>query len=222
MNNKLFLEEKEILEFIKDIIQSIALRKLEVKDCMYHHNTSYHTASSIIRNGILSLQQMHDSQIKNISSNLLNIADDTTSHINGKDGISLSKVGLSDLYRDEFEYCPFNPRYVDFQVDDIKAYRNSGHYGNEFIAKESIMQDKFRTIDIRILEFIKAVKDNSDTKVLRDLIDKMNSLREMAVAIKELNLSVPLREASFNRNIELNTIELAKSKVLCLKDEKSV
>ena len=50
----------------------------------------------------------------------------------------------------------------------------------------------------------------------------MNSLREMAVAIKELNLSVPLREASFNRNIELNTIELAKSKVLCLKDEKSV
>lgn len=221
MDNKLFLEEKEILEFIKDIIQSIALRKLEVKDGMYHHNTSYHTASSIIRNGILSLQQMHNLKVQNISSNFLDIADDTSSHINGKDGISLSKVGLTDLYRDEFEYCPFNPRYVDFQVDDIVAYRNSQHYGNEFITMNSIMQDKFRTIDIRILEFIKTVQDNKNTTMLRDLIDKMNSLREIAIAIKEANLFVPLRETSFNRNIELNVLELSKSKVLCLK-EKSV
>lgn len=46
---------------------------------------------------------------------------DTESHVNGKNSVSLSVIGLKDLYPNEVEYNPFSPNLVDFLItSDIK------------------------------------------------------------------------------------------------------
>ena len=53
----------------------------------YHHNTDYNCALSILNHGILSIKTQNDLNISNISNNRLKLLDDTTSHINGIEGI---------------------------------------------------------------------------------------------------------------------------------------
>lgn len=217
MNNEVILNEKDILVYIKDVIKSCSYGNLNMRQDLFHHNTHYDSAPSIIQNGILSLQKLKDLRLLEISNQTLELADDTSSHINGKDGISFSKVGLTDLYRDEMEYCPFNPRYVDILVGDIVAHRMSDHYGNEFIARDSVMPDKFRSVDIRLLEFIYAIENSRRYFSIEELIIDFNYLREIALAMKKRGLDIPLRETSNNQSVTLDIDSLANNKKLILK-----
>ena len=217
MNNEVILNEKDILAYIKDAIKSCNYGKLSMQQGLFHHNTNYKSLLSVIKYGLLSIEGLRNHGVYNISEDTLKLADDELSHINGKNGISLSKVGLTDLYRDEFEYNPLNPQYVDIQIDDVTARRNSEHYGNEFIAMDSIGNDKFKCIDTRLLELCKLYENNSLRNYnSQDLINNLNSLIESANYLKQNNLYIPIRDTSFN---EENIIDIDKiantSKISC-------
>lgn len=219
---QLQLEEKYILEYIKEQLLSFKTEKKIIENAKFHHTTGYHNAVSIINNGILSLQHQKDLNINDHSKELLDIMNDTHSHINGSDGISLSVVGLDDLYEHEMEYNPFQEKFVDFMIsNDIKAYRHTTHYGNEYISYDPILPDKFQAIDIRLLSYINTI-NNIGSKIqaekeIKELVGKYNYLKEMAQALKKEELDIPLREMSDNENIMLDTEKISNIPKLVLK-----
>lgn len=221
--SSIHIEEKYIIEYIKDLLSDFRSRKIKLENAKYHHNTSYETASSIINHGILSLKDIDKLGIKEFNSDWLKIMGDTESHINGNNGISLSVVGLQDLYRDEFEYCPFNMNQVDFIVtSDVKAGRNSTHYGNEFISYERITPTMLRAVDVRLLECIKKnnynEKDKTSREILIKTIDKYNCLKNIALSIKENFLDIEFREMSDDNNSRLDVEKISETPTLILKN----
>lgn len=185
------VDEKNIKEFVNDSISSITLGKRNIENDRYHHNCSYSDAPSIIKNGILSLYDINRLGIKKFSADFLKYVSDIESHINGSDAISLAVVGLTDLYPDEDEYNPFNPELVDFVLsDEIKASRSTINYGNEFLSFKPIFIEKFKAIDIRLRDYLKKTND------YKRVIAMYEDLRRIAIAMKDANLDIPLREMS--------------------------
>ena len=216
------IEKKFVLEYIKDYLNTVSLSSTkEIENARYYHNTSYCNVASIITNGILSLEELNKFKIRDDSESFLKTMSDIDSHINGVDSISLSVVGLTNLYKDEFEYDPFCKNSVGFVItSDIKAYRTASHYGNEFLAKGIISNDKFRAIDIRLLKLIEQLeKDYNINSYLyvsyEDVITRFNELRGIAKAIIKSNLDVPFREMSYD-NRELDIAKLANAPKLVL------
>lgn len=206
------IEEKYIKEYIVSKLNKIKNGNIDVIDARYHHNTDYDDTSSIIKHGILSLESINNLKIKEYSKDLLSTMDDTSSHINGKNGISLAVVGLTDLYKDEFEYDPFDISRVDLLVTNkLRASRNSTNYGNEFISYSDINPNMIKSIDIRILEYL---ENNNDMSML---IKKYNCLRKIAIELEKSSLNIPIREMSKGNNILLNKNKLIDEPVLKLK-----
>ncbi len=191
--NEVLLEEKYVLEYIRYTLNDIMIGTSDVTDAKYHHNTQYLLTKSIIKHGILSLEELNKLGIRNYTNDTLKVMDDIESHINGKTGISLSIVGLTDLYRDEEEYDPYDSSLVDLLVSsDIKAARNSCHYGNEFVSKKIITPNNIKSVDIRLLQYI----ESDRYKSIDDIISKYNSLRKIALSIIKRNLDIKFREMS--------------------------
>ena len=214
--NRILLEKKYILEYVKSIINDTKIGTSNTIDCKYHHNTSYKDASSILNNGILTMRDIKKLNIRDYSQEILNKMSDIESHINGIDKVSLSVVGLTDLYDDEFEYDPYTPFMVDFVVsNDIKAYRSTLNYGNEFLS-DSISKDKLASIDVRILKLIDNALNNSLNSI-EDIIEKYNYLRDIAITIKQNNMSLPLREMSLDGECAIDTDKLSSMPILELK-----
>lgn len=206
-----YIEEKYICEYIFDKLNKLKNKNIIIEDARYHHNTNYNDVSSILQYGILSMQSISDLKIKNYSDEILKIMDDTNSHINGKNGISLSVVGLNDLYRDEFEYDSSNPDKIDLLItSEIKASRNSTHYGNEFISYNDITSNMIKSIDIRLLKYIESSKNVSE------IIKKYNCLKEIAISLKKYELDIPIREMS-SGNMSLDIDKLIEEPVLKIK-----
>jgi len=219
---KILVEEKYILEYIKDMINDLKIKTLTVDNAKYHHNTNYSDAPSICRTGILTMQDLKNRGIKNYTDEFLNSMDDTNSHVNGIDSVSLAVMGLQDLYKDELEYNPYSPNQVDFLVSsDVKAGRSSVNYGNEFLASKSISIDKLRSVDIRILKLI----ESSEKKVsinkyaLQNIIEKYNYLKDIAIAMRYSNLDIPLREMSHD-SLMIDIDKLATVPKLLIKNKK--
>ena len=209
---KIVLEEKYVLEYIKDTLTSLKTNAKEVVDAKYHHNAGYKNISSILRYGILSLLEANKLGIIKYSDEYMHIMNDITSHVNGNDSISLSVVGLSDLYPREIEYNPYNPNYLDLVISsDVKVMRSSINYGNEFLAYNKINPDKIKSIDIRLLNLMKSKKCDN-----KDLIKKYNYLKDIALIIKELNLDILLREMSYD-NLTLDIDKVSKIKQIVIK-----
>lgn len=197
----------DIKNYIIDKLNIFRTDSSIINNVRFHHNTSYKNASLVCEYGILSLLDLNKVGIRNDSRDTLERLDDVESHINGTSGVSLARVGLNDLYEGEAEYDPFDSSKVDFTISsDVKAYRNSRHYGNEYICSNSIEPSKILTVDVRILEYINICNKKED------LIEMYNSLIEMAKVIKEKNLNISLREMSYDNNfsIDINKIALSK------------
>lgn len=193
------LEEKFIKEYIFDTINDIKIQCKNV-DETYHHNSEYKDAPKICQYGILSLNELNKQGIKKYSKEFLSTMSDIESHVNGSDAISLSRVGLKDLYQNEEIYDPFSPNLVDFIVsNDVKAQRTSIHYGNEFIVQNEIEISKLVALDIRLLKLLEHLKLNSGFSniTLREIIEKFNYLKDIAIAMKQSKLDMPLRERSY-------------------------
>lgn len=200
------IEEKYVFEYIRDILNSSKLGNLEIDNSSYHHNSNYDDASSIITTGILTLEELNRLNIKKFTPQQLQIYNDIESHINGTMGISLSKVGLKDLYKDEDEYNPFDSKLVDFVIStDIKAARTTLHYGNEFVTQTSITPEKFKSVDIRLLKYLEEVKSKRDIleyiKSLEKLISKYNRLKNIALSLKQKDTYIPFREMSYDDSV---------------------
>ena len=196
------IEKKYILEYIRDTINTCEIGKSTIKNAKFHHNSAYTDAPSVIRHGILSLEDLNKLKIISMAEEKLKLFADTDSHINGTSGVSLSVIGLTDLYKDEDEYDPTSQDAVDFLVDSsIKARRTSIHYGNEFIS-QSIPNNMLRAMDIRLLRDIKQRKCS-----VEEAIKKYNRVIEAAQEILNNNLQLPIREASHGvRELDVNRI----------------
>jgi len=216
MNEKI-IREKYALEYIKDILSTYSYALKNVGDAKYHHNAPYKDARFIIKYGILSMEEINKLGIKSYSEEDLNLMDDIESHVNGKDGVSLSIVGLTDLYKDEEEYNPFMPNVVDFLIDNnIKAFRNTIHYGNEFVSEGKITSDKIKSADIRLVKYIDSLpkKDNID---IIDVVNKYNNLILMSKEIVSSNKDIQIREMSDGCNKTIDTLKISEEPRLILK-----
>ena len=200
-----YLEEEFILEYVSEHLGDFIEGCVVVNDAKFHHNTSYTKAPSLIRNNILSLEEQTKKRLKNFTEEELKLYDDMESHANGSSGISLAIVGLDDLSEDEMEYDPFGENQVDFLIQsDIKAMRNSVHYGNEFITFDQIEAEKFKAIDIRIAKYIDILlkKGNEfDSEAISTLVQRYNCLRNIAITLKQEGLDVPIREMSYDNTL---------------------
>lgn len=215
--NEIYIDKNNILEYIGDTLSSFKIGKHKVYKARYHRNSSYKNSPSIIKNGILSLSDINDLSIRRYTKEHLEILSDVTSHVNGNDGISLSVPYLDDLYEDEFEYNPFNIHNVDFLISsDIRASRNSTHYGNEFISYERILPDKLRSVDIRLLTYLSSIKDKHDLNKIPRLIHNFNEIKDIALALYEKGLYMPFREMSYSDS-ELDIEKIANMPKLYVK-----
>lgn len=210
--SNIILEKKYALEYVKDILNDVRLKETNIKNAKYHHNTSYSDAPLVCQYGILSLQDIKKHKIRDYTDEFLERMSDIESHINGSDSVSLSVVGLTDLYPNEDEYNPHSPNLVDIRVSsDTNAYRSTLHYGNEYICRESIGIDKLRAIDIYLLELISIEKD------IDKVIEKYNNLIRICISMKKMNLDIPLRELSFDTNHALDIDRLSQHQKVKLK-----
>ena len=211
------IEEKFILEYIRDTLKLFTSeREINLSD-YYHHNSSYDSSPSIVKRGILSLEEQAKKGIHFYSQDFLKIMDDTTSHINGSDGISLAKMGLKDLKENEDEYDPYGTWCVDFLIkQDIHAARVTKHYGNEYITFSSIKQSSFASIDVRFLRYIDKMIENHHNIDFNDLVNRYNSLIMIAEAIIKKHLDIPFREMSYKPQ-EIHVKKLANSPRIVLK-----
>lgn len=214
----ILLEEENVLEYIYDSICKVKNDGEEVKNAKYHHNTAYKDAVSICKYGILTLIDMNLKGIREDTKEFLKIMGDIDSHVNGNNCVSLSVVGLTDIYPNEDEYNPFSPNLVDFLVSsDIQASRSSTHYGNEFLSFGSIMRDKIKSVDIRLLNLLCQSKSYMNDSSTQAIIKKYNYLREIALELKRQQLELPLREMSESNIFEINIDKLADQPKLLLK-----
>ena len=205
--NEVIIKEKYILEYIRDMLYacSYAIKNIDDNAYQYHHNTAYEYAPSIIKYGILSIEELNSLGIRSYSKDYLKFIDDIESHVNGKDGISLSVTGLTDLYKDEDEFDPYQSNIVDFLVDEnIKTVRNTTHYGNEFISENKISNDKIISADIRIINYINTLSEK-DGKAIFSVINKYNQIIMMSKEILRYNRNMQMREMSegVNRKIDV-------------------
>lgn len=218
--NNILLEEKYVLEYIKNILDDVKRGTTIVNDAKYHHNTAYCDAASVCEHGILSLRDLNKLGIKNYSEELLQKMDDIESHVNGNSAVSLSVVGLDDLYLDEYEYDPYMPNLVDFLVSsEVQAGRTATHYGNEFLSYKSIENDKLKSVDIRMLKLVELIENgySSNKYSTQSAIEKYNYLKNIALTMKKLQLDIPLREMSYQDNSSMDIDKLSTVPTLVLK-----
>lgn len=204
---------KSKLDYIRDgICEGLELCNEQNSD-YFHHNTEYKNILNILKYGILSIKELQKDHITHFTEEQLKNLDDVESHINGIDGISLSKVGLTDIYPNEDIYEPFHPDSVDIVVSsDIKAARNSLHYGNEYICYSKIPISKIISLDFRILELINNC-DYENIKELNKVISKYNYLITAIKKINDYNIPILLKEMS-NGNLVMNISKISKLKLL--------
>lgn len=218
---RIYLEKEHVIDYISESMNSFINDCIIVNDARYHHNSDYTSAVSILKNNILSLDEMNRQRIRRFSKEFLSTMDDRESHVNGSDGISLAVVGLTDINRDELEYDPYSSHHVDFVIDsDVKAYRSSVHYGNEYIASEMIPTDMIRAVDVRLSKYIDMLvsKGKLDDESIFTLVQKYNCIRNIAMLIKRDGLEIPLREMSYDNCSALDVDMVASSPKLVLKN----
>ena len=182
--NKIEIDERDIIDFIFDTLYSSKISLESLENARFHHNTNYKNAPLVCIYGIMPLLELNKIGIRNDSEELLKKMEDTESHINGNDGISLAVLGLKDLYSYEDEYNPLDPHVVDFIISgNIKAHRNTLHYGNEYIYYGSIEPKNILSLDFRLFEYI-SLKENKHVS-RNKLIEMYNYLLESAIIIKQ-------------------------------------
>lgn len=214
------IEEKYIVEYIRDMINSSRLNKsVDVKDYKYHHNTDYDKTPSCLMHGILSQRELAKLRGEELTKEQLYKLHDE-GHVNGSEDISLSIPDLDDLYDYEEEYNPFTSTVTDILISkNVKAGRFSNNYGNEFLAKDRISPKEFRAVDFRLLKYITEFQNGkisfkTKEEAINNMILYYNSLRLIAEKMKTMD--IPFREMS-EENITLDIDKVSKNKELILK-----
>ena len=216
MNEKI-IREKYALEYIRDILSTYSYALKNVDNAKYHHNAPYKDAPLIIKYGVLSMENINKFGIRSYSEDDLILMDDRESHVNGRNGVSLSIVGLTDLYAGEEEYDPFTTEMIDFLfVFNIRAFRSTIHYGNEFVSEGKITSDKIKSADIRLIKYIQDLLKKGRGNI-EDAVNKYNNLILMSKEIINSNKDIQIREMSDGFNKTIDTLKISEEPRLILK-----
>lgn len=216
MNEKI-IREKYALEYIRDILSTYSYALKNVDNAKYHHNAPYKDAPLIIKYGVLSMENINKFGIRSYSEDDLILMDDRESHVNGRNGVSLSIVGLTDLYAGEEEYDPFTTEMIDFLIDNnIRAFRSTIHYGNEFVSEGKITSDKIKSADIRLIKYIQDLLKKGCGNI-EDAVNKYNNLILMSKEIVSSNKDIQIREMSDGFNKTIDTLKISEERRLILK-----
>lgn len=210
---KVLLESKEVLEYIRDMLLSSRIKSIDPKEYYYHHNTSYKNTISVIKYGILSKERLAKLEKTVLTERERNLFGDIEAHVNGYDYVSLSVVNLTDLYRDEDEYDPFNSNFTDILISkNIETHRSSTHYGNEFLSPHKVDSSNFRSVDLRILKLISTYERDMLTNEMKiqNLINRYNYISEIAVALQNSEHEIILREMT-KENVTLDIDKIASN-----------
>lgn len=216
MSKLQIVKENELEEFIKDALKSVKINPITIENAEYHHNTSYENAPFNIRHGLMSTTGLINYGRVSKTEEQLSALENDAFSVNGIYEISLSKVGLTDQYRDDdVEWEPRKGSCPDFLISsDIKTRRDDSNYFNEFLAEGIILPDKFKAIDVRILSVCndtdKTYTWSNREEKLKRLRLMFNQLSEMAIAMNEMNLNIPLREMSNEDYIALDIEKVAQ------------
>ena len=216
MNEKI-IREKYALEYIRDILSTYSYALKNVDNAKYHHNAPYKDAPLIIKYGVLLMENINKFGIRSYSEDDLILMDDRESHVNGRNGVSLSIVGLTDLYAGEEEYDPFTTEVIDFLIDNnIRAFRSTIHYGNEFVSEGKITSDKIKSADIRLIKYIQDLLKKGRGNI-EDAVNKYNNLILMSKEIINSNKDIQIREMSDGFNKTIDTLKISEEPRLILK-----
>lgn len=218
----IYLEEREILEYIKSSLHDFKIEIKEIEDAKYHHNAKYEHTPLIINHGLLPISEQHKLGLINYTDKQLLLMSDSSSHVNGIEHISLSIQDLKDLSKKEWEYDSSVPYHVDLRISSsLKTYRDSTNYGNEFLHRGKINQEHIKAIDIRLLLYIEELertsKRNESLEEIVKIVNKYNSLQEMAYNLQNSDLEIPLREVSESIPYILDINKVSESPKLILK-----
>ena len=199
-------------KLIEENILSCVTTKIEVSDYKYHHNAHYGDMPEILRNGILSYNERLRLENKDGSEEEKYRRSDSA-YVNGTDFISVATeegypADSTPSYRLKYDLYYYDSLYrTDILLSqDIDANPNRHNYINECFVKDKIDISKFRGIDIRLLNYIKATLKNPNERDIKRIINAYNSLIDMSLIMREDNLGIPLREVS----CENNTLEISK------------
>lgn len=209
-------------KLVKENIYSCKGESKSVTDTKFHHETNIKNVPDVLKNGLLSKRESVKLEGRELTEKEKFIYSDDY-HVNGLDYISLSTVedDFSKMYEWESLYDPFNTIDADIIISkDVKACRNTTNYYNEFLVNDRISTDLFRSIDLRILNilnfnFCNSEKNKSESRI-KLMIEYYNFLKYIALALKENNLDIPLREVS-NEIITLDIDKVIKLPQLQLK-----
>lgn len=204
-----YFSKDDVINYANYILNTCKMERVDFDSSSYHHNTDYQAGIWVAAHGILSLSSLNRLGLSNFSNAEMKRLSDIESHVNGVDNVSLSVVGLQDLYEDEEEYDPSSVDQLDIIVDrSIKAYRSSTNYGNEFLSMGDIHPKHIKSIDVRIEEYLKQIENSKSVDKIFSLVEKINSILDIASTIK--NSSILLREVSYDQNEQLDTRKLSR------------
>ena len=199
-------------KLIKENIYSCKGETRLVTDTKFHHETNIKNVPDVLKNGLLSKRESVKLEGRELTDKEKFIYSDDY-HVNGLDYISLSTVedDFSKMYEWENLYDPFNTIDADIVISkDVKACRNTTNYYNEFLVNRKISTELFRSIDLRILKILDFNFGDEDKNKIENkiklMIEYYNYLKYIALALKDNNLDVPLREVSE----ELITLDIDK------------
>lgn len=215
---------------IKDNIYSCVISPRNITDVKFHHNISIREVPNILKYGLLS-KKLKTSILENreLTEYEKNIYSDEF-YVNGENYISLSSVeeNFCDMYKGEFIWDPYTKLSADIIINsDVKSYRNTTNYFNEYLVLDKVSTHMFNSIDVKIFKifnskFFSLEKDTEEYKI-KLLIEYYEYLKYIAIAMKKNNINIPLREISsvtnkdeYDKALNLDyekVIELPKIKI---------
>lgn len=187
-------------KIIKDCIYSCATTPIKLDDIKFHHNLQIKTIPSVLKYGLLSNKYKAKIIEKRELTEIELYLYSDEHHVNGINYISLSSTmeDLSLMYRDEQLYDTYNTSISGIVIsNEVKAMKTSINYYNEYLVENIIPVELFNSLEIRLLRLFENKFNNlSKEEKTKKIIEAYESLREIALTLKENNLDIPLRESS--------------------------
>lgn len=200
--NIIEVEYDKAYKIVKENLYSCKTVSKEISDTKYHHQTDIKQLPSILKYGILSKDEFNRVYNMKLTEKESIIFCDEC-HTNGLTRVSVSSmdVDFSQIYRDEFYWDSSDFAQADIIVSkDIKAFRYTINFFNEFLVEKGIPVDKFNCIDLKILkaysdEIYEKIKNTKENRI-KKMVCYYNYLYEIALCLINGNLDIPIREVS--------------------------
>jgi len=202
MENIISIEKDKAYELVRENIYSCITSPVNLDNFKFIHALPMERTTSAIKNGLLSHRKLAKLQGRELTQqDYINYAG--AGHPNGVSYVSVftRKVDFSQMYPGEILFDPFDTIEVEISLsNELKAYRDAENYYNEFLVPDEIPNKLFTGIDSKILRIknydFHNKEANKPENRLKKLISHYNFLREIAIALRDANLDIPLREIS--------------------------